>query len=311
MKKKTATGFFGSTLFAAVLATAGIDRSGIAVGTLTMDEAATVNGIDYDIAGAVITADGTESDSSILQDGQIVTVRGFVDSGAGSGIALEVVYDDNVDGPVEEIDPWDEYGSLTVLGQGVRITPETRFDPAIVPASAFGLHSGMHLEVSGLPGENDEVNATWIGLQPAGSGYEVTGYAKNVDTDKRELTINDLVVDYRTADVSGFLDGYPVDYDRVEVRGVQIQNDGRLRATLVERNPVVLGRPGTDVTVDAIITMFDSLEYFELDGIAASIDEATNFNGGDAGQVDTGVRLRIDGHVDEYGMLVAETVEFP
>lgn len=298
------------TFFVALIAGAGIDRGGISRGALLDDNDITVNGIAYEEAVAVVFIDGERmAGASALRGGQIVTVRGSVNEDGTSGTARIVTYDDNVEAPIDYVDPWDEEGLVEILGQKVRITSDTRFDPAIYPQSVLGLHEGLHIEVSGLPGENEEVDATWIGLPRSTPRFEATASVKNVDTSKRELTMTDLVVDYSAAAVIGFPDGHPVDYDRVEVRGYSMGSDGELRASLLIKKPLLSGAEGVNASLDGYVSMFDSLDYFEIDGTPVRVDNETDFDGVSAGQISMGMRLRIDGHFDAAGLVLAASVE--
>ena len=94
-------------------------------------------------------ASGVESDLSV---GQIVVVKGEIDSNGTTGTANEVIFDDSVKGPVQSINL--AGSSLVVLGQTVLVTADTSFDDNISPASLDGLTVGDIVEVSGLPDAN-------------------------------------------------------------------------------------------------------------------------------------------------------------
>ncbi len=86
--------------------TAGIDRGGIvtATGAITGFGSVHVNGVHYVTTGATITIDdnpGTESD---LRVGQVVRIEGRIEQDGINGTATRVIFDDEVEGPVQSID---------------------------------------------------------------------------------------------------------------------------------------------------------------------------------------------------------------
>ena len=133
----------------------GIDRGGVTIsqGPINGFGSVIVNGVRYSTTGATITIDdrpGTESD---LRAGQVVRVEGTVDATGTAGTARSISFNDDVEGPVQSIDP--AAARLVVLGQTVQVGRATSFDDSISPRSLAGLAVGDRIEVSGL------VNADW------------------------------------------------------------------------------------------------------------------------------------------------------
>ena len=106
--------------------TAGIGRTGLAVGPVTTFGSIVVNGVRYDTTSTEFTVDGAPGSESDLRVGDIVIVSGTVNEDGVTGTANSVIYDDIVTGPVESIDV--AANSLVVMGQIVLVRSETLFD---------------------------------------------------------------------------------------------------------------------------------------------------------------------------------------
>ncbi|MFT5506782.1 MAG: hypothetical protein ACI8XC_004510 [Gammaproteobacteria bacterium] len=100
----------------------------ISKGMITGFGSAYVNSVKYQTADSDITVDdesGVESDSKI---GMIVSITGEIDENGHSGIAHKIVYDNELKGPVSQIDEVDATTEiLTILGQIIAVNVDTRF----------------------------------------------------------------------------------------------------------------------------------------------------------------------------------------
>ena len=84
--------------------TAGIDRSGSSVvtrGPITGFGSIIINDVHYELSGAQININGDPATEMDLAVGQIVTVSGTIQFGSTAGTANTVVFEANVQGPVE------------------------------------------------------------------------------------------------------------------------------------------------------------------------------------------------------------------
>jgi hypothetical protein len=110
--------------------TAGIGGTGIAVGKVTDFGSIFVNGSIFDINQAQFLVDGEEKVGQAGQDdlsiGMVVLVKAETNNGVFTGKALEVFYDDEVEGPVAAT-PVDVPASngtqktFTIFGQTITI----------------------------------------------------------------------------------------------------------------------------------------------------------------------------------------------
>ena len=117
----------------------GIQGSGrmVSIGTITGFGSIFVNGVEFATSTAQITLDGRAGTEADLRIGQVVTVQGTVNANGTAGTATRVTFDNDVEGPVTQLDV--AAGTFVVLGQTIRVTGSTHFDASIVPSRIEGL----------------------------------------------------------------------------------------------------------------------------------------------------------------------------
>jgi hypothetical protein len=141
---------------------------------------------------------GTKND---LRVGMVVEVEGD-DNGNGTGQARKIRFENIVRGPVDSVDA--AGGTLVVLGQPVKVmSGATVFDNV---ADLASIKAGDIVAVSGWfenfdPTLPNNIDARRIEKEPAPfSGVlKVKGFVKSLDSAGRTFKINDLVVDFSTA----------------------------------------------------------------------------------------------------------------
>lgn len=280
-------------------------------GTITGFGSVYVNGIHFDTRSASFSKNGSPAVQSELRVGQLVKVRGSVNSSSGEGVATSVSQDDNVEGPISSIDA--AAGKLIVLGQTVIVDTSTSFDDRISPASIQGLRFNDQIEVSGLVAANGEITATRIELRRAGqTQLEVTGKASNVDTAAKKFTINALTVNYSTAQLDGFSGGQPANGDLIEAKGTTLNAAGELVATKIEKEsdePRDADR-GDRREVEGLITRFASATDFDVTGRKVTTNASTRYEGGAVADLALNARVEAEGMLDAAGVLVAVKIEF-
>ena len=290
--------------------TGGIDRGGvmIAQGTINGFGSVIVNGVRYSTSGATITVDGQAATESDLRVGQVVRIEGTVDAGGTTGTARSITFDDEVEGPVQGIDP--VTARLVVLGQTVQVGAGTSFDDSIVPRSLEGLAVGDRVEVSGLVGADGVIAATRIELKTIAGPLEVKGTVESVDTVARRFRINQLQVDYATATLGGFTSGQPANGDLVEAKGA-IDASGVLVATRVERRSASLSGTIEDrADLEGLVTRYVSATDFDVAGQRVTTTTGTRYEGGTAASLALNVAVEVEGGFDAAGRVVATEVEF-
>jgi hypothetical protein len=289
---------------------AGIDRGGIvtAVGTITSFGSVHVNGVRYVTTGATFTVDDNPGSESDLRVGQVVRIEGRIEQDGINGTATRVIFDDEVEGPVQDIDL---AGSrLVVLGRTVQVGAQTSFDDSIAPRSLEGLEIGDRVEVSGLVASTGVVEATRIELKSAQASVEVKGTVAGIDSGNRRFTLGLLTVSYGTAQLEGFASGQPANGDRVEAFG-SLDGAGVLVATRIEKEgSSAAGDTDESGNYEGLVDRFVSATDFSVAGQRVTTTAATVYEGGTSVALALDVAVEVEGRFNASGVLVASKVQF-
>ncbi len=289
---------------------AGIDRTGspaiASYGTVSAFGSVAVNGVHYDTSGATFTIDGDAGAQSDLGIGDVVLVKGTLDSGGTTGVATSVRFDNNVEGPIASIDT--VANTFVVLSQVIRITADTSFDSAIQPPALSTLAVGDTVEVSGLVRYDDSVNATRIDRRPVSGQVELSGTVALNQAVQRLLVLNAQMVDYQLATLKNFPGNAVADGQRILVKGTL--SSGVIHATSVEYlGDEFRGTGGERREVEGSITRFTSTTDFAVSGLPVTITGATSFEGGTAADLALNVKVEVEGRLNDAGVLVATKIE--
>ncbi len=290
--------------------TAGIDGGGrvTATGTITGFGSVHVNGVHYVTTGATITLDDNPGAESDLRVGQVVRIEGRIDQGGVNGTATRIIFDDEVEGPVQSIDRVNS--RLVVLGRTVQVSTQTSFDDSISPRSLEGVAVGDRIEVSGRVATTGVVDATRIERKAAQSSVEVKGTVGSLDTNARSFALSQLTVSYASAQLNGFASGQPVNGDRVEAFG-SVDANGVLVATRVERESGgAAGNADEQADYEGLVTSFVSATDFAVAGQRVTTTASTTYEGGTASSLALDVPVEVEGRFNASGVIVATKVQF-
>ena len=287
----------------------GIIGSGIAFGPVSGFGSIIVNGVRYDTSSATFSIDdgaGTEAD---LKVGQVVTVKAETDD-QGNTNATEVIFDNEVEGPIESIDL--VANSLFVLGQLVLVDTNTSFDDSITTASLEGLSVGDVIEVSGLINSNGAIVATRIELKTGAVEFEVHGTVSALDSGAQTFMLNALLIDFSNATLQDFGVSSLANGDLVEVKGINFATGGEFIATSVELESLNdrIGNNDDSGEIEGLITSFTSVESFSVANVPVITNSSTVFEDGVAADLALNVRVEAEGNFDANGVLVADKIEF-
>ena len=281
----------------------------IAQGTLSGFGSVIVNGVRYDTSGAVFTIDDDVGSESDLAVGQVITVKGSINSDGATGTASSVTFDDLVEGPIEFIDA--TTNTMVVLGQLVLIDDGTSFEDDIQPGSLEGLAVGNIVEVSGYLDADGNILATHVELEDVFDEYEVTGFARTVDNGSFTLEIGRLVVDYSSATLDDFPTPEPLNGQLVEAEGVSLGPSGELIAMSLEfEGNDMDADDGDEAEIEGLITRFGSATDFDVNGTPVTTTAATTYENGSSADLALNLRVEVEGEFDANGVLVADKVEF-
>jgi Domain of unknown function (DUF5666) len=290
--------------------TAGIDRGGIvtATGSITGFGSVHVNGVRYVTTGAAITVDDNPGAESDLRVGQVVRIEGRLEPDGINGTATRVIFDDEVEGPVQSIDLANS--RLVVLGRTVQVGNQTSFDDSISPRSLEGLAAGDRIEVSGRVATTGVVEATRIERKTALSSVEVKGAITALDTNARSFALSQLTVSYASAQLNGFASGQPANGDYVEAFGT-VDGNGVLVATRVEKESGgSAGNADEQADYEGLVTSFVSATDFAVAGQRVTTTASTAYEGGTAANLALDVPVEVEGRFNASGVIVATKVQF-
>jgi len=296
----TATGSTGGTPAAqAVLVT----------GTITGFGSVHVNGVHFETSGASILRDKQSITQQSLRVGQFVTIKGSVSADGVNGSATTVEQDDNLEGPITQLDATAQ--TFVVLSHTVKVTADTSFDASLSPATFAGLSVGLQVEVSGTPDSTGAIVATRIEKRAAGvTTLEVLGKVSALDTTAKKFNIDTLVVNYATATLEDFpSSGIKAD-DMVEVKGSSTNGAGELVATKVELRNAEASAGASRREIEGLVTRFASPADFDVAGRKVTTTGSTTFQNGVAGDLKLDARVEAEGSIDASGVLVAVKIEF-
>jgi len=295
-----------------MMAGGGIGGSG---GPITGFGSIIVNGTEYDTSDAVIIIDGVEvgiGDDAVLNHldlGKYVTVIGGGSEDAGDAYADEVIYNRDMEGPVESVYDIDERTrELVVMGQTVMVNAVTHLKDV-----SFDLIAPNDvLEISGMRDDLGILWATYLektGEFVPGIAAEVTGIVANLDTANQTFDINDLSVDYSQADITSLPDAMLTQGMRVEVQGSLESVGGNIMAEIIEPADELDISDADGFEIMGFVTEGLSGLVFEVGYQTVEIDEPVEFVDGDLEDIVPGVKLEAEGALED-GVLYAWEIEF-
>lgn len=278
----------------------------VAQGTITSFGDLTVNGVRYDTRGASIVVDSQPAVSTDLKAGHVVTLTGRISATGFAGEASTIRMHSRVTGPVESVDVGN--GRLLVMGQTVRLGPDTHYSAGIDPATLEGLAAGDSARISGYADAAGNIRATRVESADAGWPLQIVGEVSGHDIANLLFDVNQLTVDYGNAVVIDLPGGTP--NNGMTVRVIGVLSDGLFVAEQLLGGPAFPAGVGQRVQVGGIVTRFASTADFEVNGMAATASPGTVFSNGDRGDLQVNARVIIDGHVEADGRVSADRVTF-
>jgi cytochrome c-type biogenesis protein CcmE len=281
----------------------GISGTGRTTGVITAFGSIFVNGTEYQITSAAINVnDNNNATESDLKVGMKVSVE------AVNNEASSVSYEPEVVGAVSNKNT-DAFGvrSFDVLGQKVIVNNNTTFcfsdERENCTFSFIGLNDGDFVEVSGFFDSNGNIIATLVKKEDQDPReYSVKGIVSNLHKLSRTFSINSLTVDY-----SGIYTPSAIsDGSLVRVKGT-LNLPLVLSATEVEIQDTQATK-GQYLSLEGIVTRFNSKRDFDIDGQPVRTDNQTHFDG-DPALLTLNIQVEVKGTVDSNGVLVAGDVE--
>ncbi|MDH3612415.1 MAG: DUF5666 domain-containing protein [Gammaproteobacteria bacterium] len=275
-------------------------------GAITGLDGVTINDVRYSTNTAIVTANGQPGTLANLRRGQIVTVRGRINSFGLTGTADSILFDANLIGPVESLDASSD--RLTVMGQTVQCDSDTQFAAGIDPATFDGLAVGNIIQVSGYADAAGAIRATRIDPDLANAELQIIGKVAGHNLANLLFSINGLTVDYSSAIFIDLPGGAPS--NGMKVKAIGTMSGGRFTVERLVTAPALAGNMGQRVQVAGVITRFNSSADFDINGSAAAVDTGTAFRNGDAADLALNAEVIIDGDFASGGRMMANRVTF-
>ncbi|HHJ16390.1 MAG TPA: hypothetical protein ENJ80_06800 [Gammaproteobacteria bacterium] len=278
-------------------------------GTITQFGSIFVNGVEYDIDNASFTVNDVSSpglSQADLRIGMVVTLTGNDDGTVG--VASEVIYDNEITGPVSNLvaSPGGTTLSFTVFDVNVVAdVANTTFDNDNAPGFSFAtLADGDIIEVSGLFDNSSTLVASYIektdDLNLGSSEVEIKG-TPVTGTDAgvgQSFIMNGITINILAGtDLSDLPGGRVTDAQFIEVKGTLVTaSPAEINATSIELEGEGIGSDEGEASIEGFVTEFNDNSDFKVSGQPVDATGAT-FE-------PAGLVLRNDLHVEVEGLLV-------
>ena len=305
------------------LAGGGIGGTGITVGSVSGFGSVIVIDDKYNTETAEVIVEGEfvgVGDQAVLDNidiGKVVRVEGSFANDADRA-AARIFYNDNVEGPVDQIIPIPLDNSnkiLIVMGQPLIVNVNTIYKNTSFDTIA----EGNVIEVSGLVFELDIANfanevrslrATFVekkddALIPPDRVVELQGIVQDLNEGLETFNINLLEINY--ANISDSLpEGVPANGQLLEVKGTLSGDTLIAEQITLEKE---LGTSDADfVKIEGFVTVFNSILDFTLGNLLVETDVTTIFEGILPGEIEIGKKLLIEGELLD-DVLLADRIQ--
>jgi len=286
--------------------------TGISFGGVNEFGSIWVNGVRFETTGAEIFVDGQavgvgdDIAQRYLAVGKQVRVEGMINGDYRTGQANRVLFDDDIEGPIESVHPLDENTiEIEVLKQRVVVD-----DTTVILGFGRNLVDGVMVEISGAHHPDGGMRATHVtirsddfvgGLTPV----EVKGVVSSFSD--QTFDINGLKIDYASIPIdelpAGLGDGAFVD-----VRGTY-DGGGTLTARFIEPESDLGAKFADRAEIEGFITEMAAPDKFTVSAQPVQVLSDTQFEGGLMGELRPGRRIEVEGALFE-GILIADEVSF-
>jgi len=245
-----------------------------------------VGGVPYSDSGASLEVDGQTGHDSQIKVGDVVTAFGH------AGTIERLILNHSVRATVDSVDL--VRGTFSAAGQTVHVTAQTSLE------GLSALAPGTKVQVSGWPDSTGDIVASRIELLALGSPTQVSGQLASLDAGRHRFKVNQLTVDFGTAQVEGVLQ----EGADVLVDGVSFDSAGTLIAKEVQRVEPLQVTAGQSGRLEGIVTSMVSTSQFEVNGQPVRVTSTTKQHL--HGAVALNARVKVDGVFDSAGVLVAD-----
>ncbi len=266
---------------------AGIGGSGfVATGTITGFGSVFVNGIKFDTSSSAFNIDGqpysrveVNNDQDILSKGMVVKVNGVIDSNGTTGVATEIIFDDDLQGPVSNYTLSADALSATfnVLGIPVKIDGDTYFDGNITLQT---IQNNDMVELSGFFDSTGTLLASRIEkktdpnekVELKGTITRIAGIFPNYEIELREFVGFNIQTSSFT-ELKDLPNNHPELGQYVEVKGTFNSSSKSIEATEIELEEFEF-EDRNEFEMEGVITDFINTSSFKVNGIPVDASNA-------------------------------------
>ena len=249
-------------------ATSALSSTPISSGTITGFGSVYVNGVKFETNNAAFNIEGTTGTQADLAIGMVVQVNGTINPDGVTGTATEVIFDDQLQGPVAGFTTSVDglTATFTVLGIPVEIDSQTTyFDPDNGGITFNTISNGDIVELSGLF-RGDTLVADRIERKTE-TKVEFKGNITGLNNS--QFTLRGISVDASTARLDDLPNGL-VEGAYVEVEGAY--NGSQVVATKVESEEFEYG-DNNEFEMEGYVTNLNG-SRFEINGIVVDFSRA-------------------------------------
>ena len=264
----------------------------------------TVQNTRYKLQDTTIQVNSQTKDSTELKVGMIARVEGSIEAQQTVAVARQIDINNTISGQISEVR---QDNSIVVLGHVIRFDNNTYYKNV---SSSQNLSTGMQISIMGFITADGDIRATYVDNEDTGTSQKVSGYIAMLDKDKHSFDLGNLHVDYSSASVSETLLAELRNGTLVEVEGsIDISSD-RFIAHEIEFShfSVSSGNEDAKIELEGIVAAKISDTEFVLMSTTILITEATVFESGSAASIRTGLKVEVDGKM-QNGFLYARKIE--
>jgi len=293
------------------LAGGGVSGTGVSTGSIASFGSVEICGVHYLTDNNTIKMShgmnhSSEMDHILYHVGMVVTIH----HGLNDNNALEIEYQDNLQGPIAAKNSGAE-NTVTILGQTVVV-------------SDAGLFASLNLsdivEVSGFVDSAGRIRATYIEQKSEafhhGDEIEVKGFVSGLSSSGFRLgplpggTVTTVTVSFAPAVGAGLADGMYVQVVTTDPQPVS----GVITATRIDKlSPRTVFPEKAIVDLEGLVTAPPSgsgnVLSFAVEGKRVQMDDATQYVGGTAANLQPDVRMQVQG-TENHGVLFAGKIIF-
>ena len=295
---------------------AGIGGTGIVSGQITGFGSIHVNGGKFETETSRFDVDGdTSADQSDLAVGMVVRLRVEVENGVFGSTALEVVYDDEIEGPLTNIISGPTIKTGTVFGKTITfdqantIFVDTSFN-SIGQNGDLGVEDVI--EVSGFRTSETEIAATYVrfkeDLRPGITEVELRGLIKTLmgTSPNETFMIDNIDITTNNATELEVPNGVLVDGLYVEVEG-SIQDLTTVLAEEIELEDEDFDDDIDKISLEGVVAGFTDISLDFFVGSQKVNASTAQFSPAGLMLVD-GLNIEVEGPIIG-GILIADEVE--